>query len=383
MQRIYLDNNSTTRPAPEVVEAMAPWMGERHANPSSPHPDGEASADAIRAARGRVASLLGCLPSEVCFTSGASESIATAFASAQATAPDERRKLIVSSVEHSAVKYSAQRAEEDEGWELVVIGVDEEGRLDRERLLSEIDSSCALVSLILANNETGVLSDLGGVGEACHAVGASLHVDAVQAPGKTVLDVGGLDCDLLSLSAHKFHGPAGVGVLYVRSGQTFRPLIVGGPQEDERRAGTENVAAIVGLGVAAQLAQARSLDTRGLASMESLRDTLEQRLLAALPGSRANGGRSPRAPGTSNVYLGGLEAAYVLAVIGQEGVDASAGSACNATSTAPSPVLMAMGRDEAQASGSLRFSLSAHTTAEEIDRAGDVVIAAVHTLRTL
>jgi cysteine desulfurase len=160
-------------------------------------------------------------------------------------------------------------------------------------------------------------------------------------------------------------------------------LIVGGPQEDERRAGTENVAAIVGLGVAAQLAQARSLDTTSLARMESLRDTLEQRLLAALPGSRANGAGSPRVPGTSNVYLGGLEAAYVLAVIGQEGVDASAGSACNATSTAPSPVLMAMGRDEAQASGSLRFSLSDHTTAEEIDRAGEVVVAAVHALRSL
>lgn len=382
MQRIYLDNNSTTRPAPEVVVAMAPWMGERHANPSSPHPDGEASADAIRAARGRVASLLGCLPSEVCFTSGASESIATAFASAQATAPAERRKLIVSSVEHSAVKYSAQRAGE-EGWDLVVIGVDEEGRLDRERLLSEIDSSCALVSLILANNETGVLSDLQGVGEACREAGVSLHLDAVQVPGKMELDVARLGCDFLSLSAHKFHGPAGVGVLYVRSGQTFRPLIVGGPQEDERRAGTENVAAIVGLGVAAQLAQARSLDRTSLARMESLRDTLEQRLLAALPGSRANGAGSPRVPGTSNVYLGGLEAAYVLAVIGQEGVDASAGSACNATSTAPSPVLMAMGRDEAQASGSLRFSLSDHTTAEEIDRAGEVVVAAVHTLRSL
>jgi cysteine desulfurase len=382
MQRIYLDNNSTTRPAPEVVVAMAPWMGERHANPSSPHPDGEASADAIRAARGRVASLLGCLPSEVCFTSGASESIATAFASAQATAPAERRKLIVSSVEHSAVKYSAQRAGE-EGWNLVVIGVDEEGRLDRERLLSEIDSSCALVSLILANNETGVLSDLQGVGEACREAGVSLHLDAVQVPGKMELDVARLGCDFLSLSAHKFHGPAGVGVLYVRSGQTFRPLIVGGPQEDERRAGTENVAAIVGLGVAAQLAQARSLDTTSLARMESLRDTLEQRLLAALPGSRANGAGSPRVPGTSNVYLGGLEAAYVLAVIGQEGVDASAGSACNATSTAPSPVLIAMGRDEAQASGSLRFSLSDHTTAEEIDRAGEVVVAAVHTLRSL
>jgi cysteine desulfurase len=382
MQRIYLDNNSTTRPAPEVVEAMAPWMGERHANPSSPHPDGEASADAIRAARGQVASLLGCLPSEVCFTSGASESIATAFASAQATAPAERRKLIVSSVEHSAVKYSAQRAGE-EGWNLVVIGVDEEGRLDHERLMSEIDSSCALVSLILANNETGVLSDLEGVGEACRTVGASLHLDAVQAPGKMELDVARLGCDFLSLSAHKFHGPAGVGVLYVRSGQTFRPLIVGGPQEDERRAGTENVAAIVGLGVAAQQAQARGLDRTSLARMESLRDTLEQRLLAALPGSRANGAGSPRVPGTSNVYLGGLEAAYVLAVIGQEGVDASAGSACNATSTAPSPVLMAMGRDEAQASGSLRFSLSAHTTSQEIDRAGDVVVAAVHTLRSL
>ncbi|MDP6387412.1 MAG: cysteine desulfurase family protein [Planctomycetota bacterium] len=382
MQRIYLDNNSTTRPAPEVVEAMAPWMGERHANPSSPHPDGEASADAIRAARGRVASLLGCLPSEVCFTSGASESIATAFASALATAPEGRRKLIVSSVEHSAVKYSAQRAE-DEGWNRVVIGVDEEGRLDRELLLSEIDSSCAFVSLILANNETGVLSNLQGVGEACRAAGASLHVDAVQVPGKVVLDVGSLGCDFLSLSAHKFHGPAGVGVLFLRSGQTFRPLIVGGPQEDERRAGTENVAAIVGLGVAAQLAQTRSLDTESLAAMENLRDTLEQRLLASLPDSRANGAGSPRVPNTLNVYLGGLEAAYVLAVVGQEGVDASAGSACNATSTAPSPVLMAMGRDEAQASGSLRFSLSAHTTAQEIDRAGDVVIAAVQALRSL
>jgi cysteine desulfurase len=197
------------------------------------------------------------------------------------------------------------------------------------------------------------------------------------------LDVANLDCDFLSLSAHKFHGPAGVGVLYVRSGQAFRPLIVGGPQEDQRRAGTENVAAVVGLGVAAQLAHAHSLNTTSRANMERLRDTLEQRLLASLPGSRANGAGSPRVPSTSNIYLGGLEAAYVLAVIGQEGVDASAGSACNATSTAPSPVLMAMGRDEAQASGSLRFSLSAHTTAEEIDRTGDVVIAAVQALRSL
>jgi cysteine desulfurase len=382
MQRIYLDNNSTTRPAREVVEAMEPWMRERYANPSSPYPAGEASADAIRAARGQVASLLGCLPSEICFTSGASESIATAFASAQATAPAERRKLVVSSVEHSAVKYSAQRAG-DEGWDLVVIGVDEEGRLDRERLLSELDSSCAFVSLILANNETGVLSDLQGVGEACRAAGASLHVDAVQAPGKLSLDVAALDCDFLSLSGHKFHGPAGVGVLYVRSGQRFRPLIVGGPQEDERRAGTENVAAIVGLGRAAQLAQAQAADAQVLARIEGLRDTLEQRLLAALPGSRANGAGSPRVPGTSNVYLGGLEAAFALALIGQEGVDASAGSACNATSTAPSPVLMAMGRNEAQASGSLRFSLSAHTTAEEIDRAGEVVVRAVQTLESL
>jgi len=382
MQRIYLDNNSTTRPAAEVVNAMLPWLRDHHANPSSPHPSGEASADAVRAARSQVAALIGSQASEISFTSGASESISTAFASALSTADESRTKVIVSSVEHSAVKYNAERAAET-GWEVVTIGVDEEGRLDRGALLSELDESCALVSLILANNETGVLTDLEGLGAACRAAGASLHVDAVQAPGKVDLDVAALACDFLSLSGHKFHGPAGIGVLFVRSGHPFRPLILGGPQESERRAGTENVAGIVGLGCACQIAKQQAANPELLSTIEGLRNALEQRLLAALGNPRANGAGAPRVPGTSNVYLGGSEAAFVLAMIGQAGVDASAGSACNATSTAPSPVLMAMGRDEAEASGCLRFSLSAHTTRDEIERAAETVIAAVEALGAL
>jgi cysteine desulfurase len=382
VQRVYLDNNATTRLAPEALEAMLPFLGELFANPSSPYPGAQSIANAVRAARGEVARLVGARSArEVVFTSGGTESINAAFYAALRAQPT-RPRVVVSTVEHSAARACADRVEAT-GREVVRVPVDAQGQLDRERLFATVDADTALVSLLWANNETGVLTDLSGIGAACRAAGAHFHLDAVQAPGKVPLDVEAVEVDLLSLSAHKFHGPKGIGALYVRSGLPFAPLVAGGPQEDERRAGTENVPGIVGMGVAARLAGAHARDVAGLARLAAQRDSLEAALVAASPGARANGAGAARVASTTNITFPGRDAQALLALLGEAGVEASAGSACNARKVAPSPVLLAMGQSPEDASAALRFSLSRNTTAAEVARAVAAVQEALALLGAL
>jgi len=378
---IHLDANATTPVDPAVLAAMLPWFRERQANPSSLHPRGEAAADALAQARASVAALVGGKSEEVCFTSGGSESIATAFRCAAARRP-ERARVLTSTVEHSAVRANAEHLARS-GWEWIEVPVDREGRLDRAELLAQLEQGAGLVSLMLANNETGVVTDLDGVGDACRAAGAAFHVDAIQGPGKLPLDLRALGAHMVSLSAHKFHGPQGCGALVVEAGFPFAPLILGGEQEDGRRAGTENVPGIVGLGAAARLARGRSCDRPGLERLRGLRDALERALLERVPGTRVHGAGAPRLANTSNVAFAGLEAVTLLALLGAEGIAVSAGSACNARRQAPSPVLLAMGCERAEAAGSLRFSLSWETTPAEIERAIEAVVEAAATLRIL
>ena len=361
---------------------MLPWLRERWANPSSPTHAGEQAADAVRASRTEVARLLGAPRArEVVFTSGGSEGIASAFWAAHRRHPD-RPRMVLSAVEHSAVVRNAEVFGQ-RGLEIVTIPVDGEGRLDRERLMREIDERCALVSLMWANNETGVMTDLRGVADACRRHGVTYHLDAVQAPGKTPLNAPDSGADLITISGHKFHGPKGTGALWVRDGFPFEALVVGGPQEGEKRAGTENVPGIVGLGRAASLAREHARDADALDRLARLRDHLETGILERVPGTRAHGSGAPRVPNTTNVCFEGLEARSLLILLSEQGVEVAAGSACHATRSGPSPVLLAMGCSESDASSSLRFSLSRETTREELDLALEEVVRATGTLRSL
>ncbi|MEZ6014313.1 MAG: cysteine desulfurase family protein [Planctomycetota bacterium] len=390
----HLDQNATTAAAPEAVTAMLPWLAAPAANPSAGHPAGKAAADALRAARGEVARLFGArLASEVVFTAGGTEAINAAVHAACARTPG-RRRLITSTVEHSATKRAYDVRAAAGTHDVVKIGVDEEGRLDRAALFAAIDAHTACVSLMLANNETGVLFDLAGVAAACEAVGATFHIDAVQVPGKAPVDVYALGCHMASISGHKFHGPRGTGALFVRDGFPFAPTVVGGPQEGERRAGTENTPGIIGLGVAARIAREKASDAAACAALAARRDRLEAGLLAALPGARVSGAAAPRVPNTCNVTFrfrgdgdgapdAAPDSALVLALLFEAGVEASAGSACSALKVAPSPVLLAMGRTPDEAARGLRFSLSHGTTDAEIDAALAAVQGAVGALQAL
>tara|TARA_R110002074_G_scaffold7777_2_gene32848 strand:- start:2593 stop:3792 length:1200 start_codon:yes stop_codon:yes gene_type:complete len=382
MSSIYLDNNATTRPSSQVVEAMLPYYREHFHNPSSPYPAAEAVADALRKARGQVARLFGAeRADEVTFTSGGTESIQSAIGAATCAA-NGRTRIVTSTVEHSAAKASARRLSE-QGFEWVQIDVDREGRLDRDALFAALDERTALVSLMIANNETGVCTDLSGVGEACRSAGARFHLDAVQMPGKGALDVRALGADYASLAAHKFHGPKGVGALYVRSGAPFESLVVGGPQEAERRAGTENVPGAIGMGCAAETARMHGTDADALERMRGLRDRLETEILAAVPGANTNGASQPRVPNTTSITFPTVDADTLLMLLGEAGVAASAGSACDAKRRGPSPVLLAMGRSEEDATRTLRFSTSHETTESEIAGAVAAVRASIEALGSL
>lgn len=377
---IHLDHNATTPVAPEVVEAMAavlagPWM-----NPSARYPRAGEVADQVRTARAAVAELLGAQPAEVVFTSGGSEAIATAF---HAAAQAGIRRAVTSTVEHSAVKACAERLAGDEGW--VRVPVDRDGLHRGDELAAALAGRApAIVSLQVVNNETGVVQDLAGIGDRVRESGGLLHLDAVQAPGKLPLDVTALGADYVTLAAHKFNGPKGVGCLWVRPGAPFTPLIPGGAQEDGRRAGTENVAGLVGMGVAARLAAQRASDPAALQAWRARREAFEARLVSELPGgATVNGAAAPRVPGTTSLTLPELPAPEVLAYLDTLGVEASAGSACSAHRVAPSPVLLAMGRTEDEASSTLRLSQGHGTTATELDRAVEALVEAVGTLRQL
>jgi cysteine desulfurase len=359
---IYLDNNATTAVAPECAAALARAL-EHYGNPSSKHRAGEAAKTLTLAGRAQVAALLGATPPEIVFTSGGTESNHQAILGGLALAPG-RRHVVTSRVEHPSTLALLGHLE-TQGVRVTYLPVDGQGRLDLAELEQAIGADTALVSLMWANNETGVLFPIAEAARLAAAKGVLFHTDAVQAVGKTAIDLRQAPVDFLSLSGHKLHAPKGVGALFVRKGRKIPPLLFG-HQERGRRGGTENVPGIAALGAAAELAG------QALASLETqvtaLRDRLENELLAQLPGTVINGARAPRVGGTSSLCLGRLEAEPILDKLDRAGICASAGAACTASGTEPSHVLTAMGLDTLAALGTLRFSLSRYTTAAEIDR---------------
>lgn len=363
MKNVYLDNNATTAVAPEVIEAMAPYFSEHWGNPSSMHTFGGHVKRAIDEARQKVAALINADPSEIIFTSCGTESDNTAIRGA-AEADDSRVNVITSRVEHPAVlgpcRYLGER-----GHRLYEINVDSDGQLDLVQLGGALRDGPALVSLMWANNETGVVFPIPEISEMVKMAGGVIHTDAVQAVGKITLDVKKVPVDMLSLSGHKLHAPKGIGVLYVRKGTRLQPFMLGGHQEDNRRAGTENVPYIVGLGCAAELAQRHMQEE--VTAVAKLRDRLEAGLLASCPDSRVNGDRAHRLPNTANISFEYIEGESILYMMSDAGIAASSGSACTSGSLEPSHVLRAMGVPFTAVHGSVRFSLSRYTTLEEVD----------------
>lgn len=376
MDIIYLDNNATTRPAPEVTQAMLPFLQESYGNPSSLHRLGQAARHAIDEARVQVSQLIGAAPGEVIFTSGGSESVNTALSGLYA-GRRPRQRILTSSVEHAATR-GACDALVREGAQVIALPVSSSGELDLDALRAELRNDPALVTLLWANNETGVLFQVEEIVPLCRAAGVPLHCDATQAVGKIAVDVHALGADLMSLAAHKFHGPKGAGALYVRRGLRLESLIAGGPQESSRRGGTENVPAIVGMGVAARLARAALPDA---ALIERRRDRLENGILSAVAESAVNGASAPRLPNTTNIGFARLQAEAILLLLSERGVCASAGAACSSGSLEPSHVLQVMKVPPHYAHGSVRFSLSRYTTDAEIEAALELIPAVIGRLR--
>lgn len=373
---IYLDSNATAPVDPLVLEAMLPFLRDQFANPSASYRAARQVQQAIEKARTQAAALIGASPTEVIFTSGGTESNNTAVESAKRFWPD-RKHLVVGATEHPAILEPAMRWRA-QGGTLSVVPVGRDGQIDLDALASAVRSQpTALVSIMWANNETGVTSPVETIAQIAHDAGALFHTDAVQAAGKIDIDLSSLPIDMLSLSGHKFHAPKGVGVLYVNRRSRFQPWFVGGGQEGGRRSGTENVPSIVALGVAATLATGHS------SSIGRMRDAFELRIRAALPSVTVNGHPKRRLPGTSNLCFPGLSAVEMLILLDSRGVCCAAGSACHTANVHPSPVLEAMGFSEAHAASSLRFSFSRMNTMAEIDEAADHVIAVATKLQNL
>lgn len=378
MGLVYLDNNATTMPAPQVVQAMLPYLGEYWGNPSSVHRFGQRARQAIDEARGQLAALLGCNESELLFTGGGTESINTAIRGILATrAP--RKRIVTTGVEHSATRQLCQQLAR-EGCQVAEIPVDQGGSLDLDQLRSELTDETALASIMWANNETGVLFPIEEVALLCKAARVPFHCDATQAIGKLPTDFHAVGFDLASLAAHKFHGPKGVGALYVRRGARLAPWLIGGPQERGRRGGTENVPGIAGMGVAARLALEHLPDMPRVAAQ---RDRLETRILETIDQTRVNGRTDLRLPNTTNIGFTRLEAEAILLLLSEQGICASAGAACSSGSLEPSHVLRAMKIDPKIAHGAIRFSLSRYTTDEEIDRTLAVLPGVIAKLRAV
>ncbi len=377
---VYFDNNATTRVAPQVFEAMAPYLTELYGNPSSIHRFGSGAGRALDRARRQVAELLGAGDEvEVLFTSCGSEGDNTAIRGILEGAPNKRH-FITTAVEHPAVLGLAQHLER-KGYRVTWLGVDENGMLDLDELRDSLSDDTALVSIMYANNETGVIFPVREAGEIVKARGIPLHVDAVQVPGKIELDVKNSPIDLLTISAHKFHGPKGVGALYVRRGITLRPFIVGGHQERNRRGGTENVAGIVGMGEAAALT-GQDIAAE-CARLTGMRDRLESALVSTCPGLRVNGGGSDRLPNTLNASFEYLEGESILVLLDEFGICASTGSACTSGSVEPSHVLRAMKVPSRWLQGAVRFSLGRYNTGAEVDFAAEKIPGIIRRLRGL
>ena len=379
MTTIYLDNNATTKTAPEVLEAMKPYLTEYYGNPSSMHTFGGQIHRKIEHARAEVAALINAEPEEIVFTSCGTESDNTALMSAVETVP-EKKHLITTRVEHPAV-INFCRHLTGKGFRTTYLPVDTLGQLDPVALDHAVDDETAIVSIMFANNETGVIFPVETIATRMHEKGILFHTDAVQAAGKIPLDVRKTPVHMLSISGHKLHAPKGIGALYVRKGTRFHPYIIGGHQEHGRRAGTENVAFIIGLGVAAELA--RTNLTEEIAYLERLRDRLEQGLLKSCPHARVNGDIASRLPNTANISFEYIEGEAILLRLNEYGICASSGSACTSGSLEPSHVLRAMGVPYTAVHGSIRFSLSRYTTGKDIDTVLEVMPGIVNELREL
>ena len=363
MKRIYLDNNATTRVAPEVMEAFLPYHQDLYGNPSSAHSFGGQVSRRIKEAREQAAALIGAAPEEIIFTSCGTESDNTAIRSALAMAGG-KRQVVTSRVEHPAIKSLCEHLS-TRGYLVTEIPVDGEGNLDMARYEKSLTPDTAIVSLMWANNETGVLFPVEKAAEIAKARGVLFHTDAVQAVGKIPVDMKKTAIDMLSLSGHKLHAPKGIGALYVRQGTNFSPFLIGGHQEKGRRGGTENTAGIVALGKACELA-AHHMEIENT-RVKQLRDRLEGDICSRIPNSRINGNRQNRLPNTTNISFEFVEGEAILLMMDELGICASSGSACTSGSLQPSHVLRAMGVPFTMAHGSIRFSLSIYNTEEEID----------------
>ena len=377
MRRIYMDANATTPLLPEVLEAMRPFFIDSFGNASSIHQIGQRARGAVEHAREQVAALLHCRPAEIVFTSGGTESDNTAIFGILHSGDH----LITSSIEHHAILHSAEIARK-RGVDVTILPVSSGGAVDPMDVYRSLKPNTKLISVMMANNETGVIQPVEQIGKIAAEAEVCFHTDAVQAAGKIPIDVKAIGCHLLSLSGHKFHAPQGTGILYVRRGTRFEPLIFGGAHERQRRAGTENVAGIVGLGRAAEIALAGLTDgTEDRICV--LRDRLEQGLIAAVQQCGVNGAGENRVPNTTNLYFDHLESEALLIALDLKGLAVSGGSACSSGSTEPSHVLKAMGLPLARSRASLRFSLTRQNTGADIDYALEIIPAAVARLREL
>jgi len=364
MDVIYMDNNATTKVAPEVVDAMQPYFSEYYGNPSSMHSFGGDVAAKIKEARENVARLIGATADEIIFTSCGTESDGTAIRAAIESNPNKRH-IVTTRVEHPAIK-NLYESLSKKGYRVTFVPVDSLGRLDLDYLYQNLSDDTAIVSIMWANNETGVIFPIEEIAPEIKSRGIVFHTDAVQAVGKIPIDVGKTEVDMLSLSGHKFHAPKGIGALYLRKGTKFTPFMVGGHQEKGRRGGTENTAAIIGLGKAAELAIGH-LAENGYERIATLRDKLENNLLEKVPNTMVNGDRDHRLPNTTSIAFEYVEGEAILLMMNEHGICASSGSACTSGSLEPSHVLRAMGVPFTAAHGSIRFSLSRYNIEEEVD----------------
>jgi cysteine desulfurase len=376
MRRVYLDNNATTPVLPEVLEAMRPYFGEHFGNASSIHHHGQETRGAVERARQSVAALLGCRASEVVFTSGGTEGDNLAiFGTAQSG-----DHVITSTIEHHAVLNATKHLAE-KGCEVTYLPVDGRGLVDPGDVKRAIRPNTKLITIMYANNETGVLQPVAEIGKIAAEADVYFHTDAVQAAGKIPINVDEIGCDLLTISGHKFHAPQGVGALYVRKGTKLEPMLYGGNHERSRRAGTENVPGIVGLGKAAELAIAgfeRGDDTK----MAAARDRIERDLLE-IDATGLNGEGAPRVPNTTNIYFDGIEGESLVIALDLKGLAVSTGAACSSGAIEPSHVLIAMGLSRDQAKASIRFSLGKQNIAEDAESALAIVRETVSRLREI
>ena len=379
MKTIYVDNNATTRVAPEVLDIMLPYLNEFYGNPSSMHSFGGNVAYKIKEARAEVASLINASPDEIMFTSCGTESDSTAIHAAISSMPDKKH-IITSRVEHPAIKNLFEHLSK-KGYRVTFVPVDRKGMLDLDYIYNSLTDDTAVVSIMWANNETGMIFPVQELSQVIKNKGIVFHTDAVQAVGKLPIDVSNSGIDMLSISGHKIHAPKGIGALYVRKGTRFSPFLIGGHQESGRRGGTENVAYIIGIGKASELAATHigEMATR----VEQLRDKLENELLKQIPNAMINGDTQNRLPNTTSISFEYVEGESILLMMDELGICASSGSACTSGSLEPSHVLRAMGVPFTAAHGSIRFSLGIYSTEEEINFIVEKLPPIIENLRTM